>query len=77
MRAKSKTLKALKTEVKNQLDAFIGDSVCDDVEVTCTDKDCLLNSILEKINFFVNGDITKEIATGNTVDGRNLETNQA
>lgn len=53
---RNKLNKALKIEINSKIDEFVGDYIpCEDVEIKCEDKECLLNGILEKINFIVGG----------------------
>lgn len=69
-----KILKALKKEVSSQLDAFIGDSICDDVEILCTDKVCLIDSIFEKMDKII--DNGKKTKTSGAIASRNLAGNK-
>lgn len=68
---RSKVLKELKAEVQEKFDK-LGIIVSDneDVEIVCTDKECLFNSVLNKMDLIING-------KSNSHSARNLVANKA
>lgn len=68
---RSKVLKELKAEVQEKFDKFgIVVSDNEDVEIVCTDKECLFNSVLNKMDLIING-------KSNSHSARNLVANKA
>lgn len=51
---KSKTLKSLKIDVNCKIDSLLGDfSINSNVNILCDDKQCLLDSISNKIDKYI------------------------
>jgi len=63
----SKTLKAIKEAVTKQFDFLGASASTQDVEIVCNDKECLLKSVMDKIDEFVNG---KETTANSNHDAR-------
>lgn len=67
---KSKVLKELKADVQKKFDELGIEVNNEEVEIICSDKECLLKSVLNKMDLIING-------KSNINTARTLATNTA